>query len=56
MATVPEDRWCSCQPRTTIGGKEYPPAAALGLSWFGGLFGGKKAEAGGTAEGKKEEL
>ncbi|ROV99055.1 hypothetical protein VMCG_06637 [Cytospora schulzeri] len=43
MAGVPEDQWCSCEPRVEFDGKAYPPAARVaipGASWFSGLMGG----------------
>lgn len=49
MGGVPESEWCSCQPRITINGKEYPGAAPLSIpgmawvsSWFTGGEAGKK--------------
>ncbi|KAI5868134.1 cytochrome P450 [Durotheca rogersii] len=43
LAGVPEDKWCTCGPRVTIEGKQYPPAAKMsmpGLSWLTSMFGG----------------
>ncbi|OAA68006.1 hypothetical protein SPI_00201 [Niveomyces insectorum RCEF 264] len=43
LAGVPESDWCTCEPRVTVDGKAYPPAAAAsipGASLFSGLFGG----------------
>lgn len=40
---VPESQWCTCGPRTKVGGKEYPPAAKFempGVSWLTSMFGG----------------
>ncbi|CEI68726.1 unnamed protein product [Fusarium venenatum] len=48
---VPESQWCTCTPRTKIGGKEYPPAAAMqipGLSWISGMLGGGSHQDGQT--------
>ncbi|KAJ4264777.1 hypothetical protein NW762_005020 [Fusarium torreyae] len=54
---VPESQWCTCTPKTKIGDKEYPPAAAMqipGLSWITGMFGGgANKDSGGD---KKPEL
>lgn len=54
MNGVPESDWCTCEPKVEVGGKEYPPAAKMGVpgflkGWIGGSDEGKKTD-------KKEEL
>ncbi|QPC78771.1 hypothetical protein NXS19_009076 [Fusarium pseudograminearum] len=54
---VPESQWCTCTPRTKIGGKEYPPAAAMqipGLSWISGMLGRGSRQ--GSGSEKKQDL
>lgn len=52
LSGVPEDEWCTCEPKVEVDGKPYPPAARVaipGASWLGGLVGGgggQKKEAG----------
>ena len=43
FANVPEDEWCTCEPKTEVDGKRYPPQAKMSLglpgwmtSWMGG--------------------
>jgi hypothetical protein len=56
FANVPEDQWCTCEPKNEVDGKAYPPAAKVNLmpkmempsflkSWVGG-----KAEEKGEAK------
>ncbi|KAK0385761.1 hypothetical protein NLU13_6938 [Sarocladium strictum] len=43
LANVPQSEWCSCPPRVTVNGRQYPAAAAMafpGYSWITGWFGG----------------
>ncbi|KAF6814359.1 hypothetical protein CSOJ01_04082 [Colletotrichum sojae] len=43
LSGVPEDQWCTCTPRVTVNGKEYPPAGSVsipGMSWLSSFFGG----------------
>lgn len=43
MAGVPEEDWCTCEPKVMVEGKEFPPAAKMsipGASWFSSLIGG----------------
>ncbi|CAI0644956.1 unnamed protein product [Colletotrichum noveboracense] len=43
LSGVPEDQWCTCTPKVTVNGKEYPPAGSVsipGMSWLSSLFGG----------------
>lgn len=52
MAGVPEEDWCTCEPRVEVDGKSYPRAARAaipGLSWLTGGGGQKK-------DGGKDEL
>ncbi|KAL2135285.1 hypothetical protein VTI74DRAFT_9165 [Chaetomium olivicolor] len=45
FADVPEDEWCTCEPKFEKDGKEYPPQAQSGLvapSWLNNLLGGKQ--------------
>lgn len=58
FANVPEDQWCTCEPKYEVNGKEYPPAAKVNLmpsmampSFLKGWVGGGKAEE--KEEGKK---
>ena len=47
LAGVPEDDWCTCEPRVEADGKSYPHAARVaipGASWLSGLVGGEKKE------------
>jgi len=39
MDNIPKDQWCTCDPKTQVGDKEYPPQNA-GASMFAGLVGG----------------
>ncbi|KAI2612143.1 uncharacterized protein GGS25DRAFT_107565 [Hypoxylon fragiforme] len=57
LSGVPEDQWCTCEPRVTVDGKAYPPAAKVavpGLSWLSNAFGGggDQAKAGEETKGK----
>ncbi|KAK7222897.1 hypothetical protein V2G26_010900 [Clonostachys chloroleuca] len=29
LSGVPEEQWCSCQPKVNINGNKYPPSAAI---------------------------
>ncbi len=48
FANVPEDKWCTCEPKVEKNGKEYPPQAQWGgmsaPSWLKNLVGGKTEE------------
>lgn len=53
FANVPEDQWCTCEPKYEVNGKEYPPAAKMNLmpsmampSFLKNLVGGKTEEKG----------
>ncbi|KAI5460004.1 cytochrome P450 [Mariannaea sp. PMI_226] len=51
LAGIPENKWCTCNPRTKINGKEYPPAAKFeipGVAWLTSMFGGGASLAGGV--------
>ncbi|KAI1376788.1 hypothetical protein F4677DRAFT_73889 [Hypoxylon crocopeplum] len=53
LAGVPEDQWCTCEPRVMVNGKAYPPAAKMaipGLSWLSSMFGG-----GGGGDGRAKD-
>lgn len=55
MSGVPEDEWCSCDPKVEVDGKPYPHAARVaipGASWLSGIVGG----GGGQKKEGKEEL
>ncbi|KAK3331961.1 hypothetical protein B0T19DRAFT_438839 [Cercophora scortea] len=61
FASVPEDKWCTCEPKVVVGGTSYPPQAKFEMpvpSFLKGWIGGKKEEApAAKKEGaKKEEL
>ncbi|KAH8890919.1 hypothetical protein GQ53DRAFT_824152 [Thozetella sp. PMI_491] len=43
MAGVPEDQWCTCEPKKDVNGKAYPPAAKSFLQRI--LGDGNKKEA-----------
>ncbi|VBB86496.1 Putative protein of unknown function [Podospora comata] len=30
LGSVPEDKWCTCEPKFTVSGKDYPPQAGQG--------------------------
>lgn len=49
MAGIPEDQWCSCDPKVEVDGKAYPRSAPS-ASWLSGLMGG------GGEKKKKDEL
>ena len=54
FANVPEDKWCTCEPKVEVNGKSYPPQAKMSLglpSFIKNLVGG-----GSKTEEKKEEL
>ncbi|KAK4239789.1 hypothetical protein C8A03DRAFT_32153 [Achaetomium macrosporum] len=37
FANIPEDEWCTCEPKVEKEGKQYPPQAPSGfggMSWF----------------------
>jgi hypothetical protein len=37
FANIPEDQWCTCEPKVEKEGKQYPPQAPSGfggMSWF----------------------
>ncbi|KAK5664249.1 hypothetical protein OQA88_466 [Cercophora sp. LCS_1] len=51
FANVPEDQWCTCEPKTEVNGKKYPPMAKLNVglpswmtSWMGGGSSNKTSE------------
>lgn len=57
LAGVPEDQWCTCSPRVTVGGKAYPPAARFdfpGYNWLSSFFGGGKPAQKGDGPGKED--
>ncbi|KAL2256755.1 hypothetical protein VTK26DRAFT_1178 [Humicola hyalothermophila] len=45
FANVPEDEWCTCEPKVEINGKSYPPQlkaqSGAATSWLKNLAGGK---------------
>ncbi|KAL8420023.1 hypothetical protein RB594_002976 [Gaeumannomyces avenae] len=52
MSGVKEEDWCTCEPKVTVDGKEFPPAAKVsipGAAWLGSLLGG-----GGGGSGKPD--
>ncbi|KAI6092619.1 hypothetical protein F4821DRAFT_137958 [Hypoxylon rubiginosum] len=56
LAGVPEDQWCTCEPRVAVDGKAYPPSAKMqipGLSWLGSMFGGGSGSGGEQAKETK---
>lgn len=56
MSGVPEEDWCTCEPKVEFDGKSYPRAARAGIpgaSWLGGLLGGGGQKKG---DGGKYEL
>ncbi|KAF3769678.1 hypothetical protein M406DRAFT_247507 [Cryphonectria parasitica EP155] len=56
MSGVPEEEWCTCEPRVELEGKSYPKAARVAAPGFvSGLFGGLMG-GGGKEEKKKDEL
>lgn len=57
LAGVPEDQWCSCEPRVMIDGKSYPSAAKFeipGSAWLKNLVGGGGGA--GPKDGGKDDL
>lgn len=58
MGNAPEDQWCTCEPKVTINGKAYPPAAAFqmpGMSWVSSMLkGGSDAKEDGKDENKEQ--
>ncbi|KAK1750765.1 hypothetical protein QBC47DRAFT_393492 [Echria macrotheca] len=59
FASIPEDKWCTCEPRTEVGGKQYPPMAKMNFglpTWMTGWMGGASENAtsggGGGAQGE----
>ncbi|KAI8221756.1 putative sterigmatocystin biosynthesis P450 monooxygenase STCB [Colletotrichum sp. SAR 10_77] len=34
LSGVPEDQWCTCTPKVTVNGKEYPPAGPVSIPDF----------------------
>jgi len=55
MAGVPQEQWCTCEPKVSVGGTDYPPAAKAsmpGASWLGGMFGGGGQKKEGSEAGK----
>ncbi|EAA28600.1 hypothetical protein GE21DRAFT_4681 [Neurospora crassa] len=40
FAGVPEDKWCTCEPKVEVNGVQYPPQAKS-TGFFSGLMGGK---------------
>ncbi|KAK4179270.1 hypothetical protein QBC36DRAFT_322949 [Triangularia setosa] len=30
LGSVSEDKWCTCEPKFNVGGKDYPPQAGQG--------------------------
>jgi hypothetical protein len=59
LSGVPEEDWCTCEPKVTVDGKEYPPAAKFELpipSWLKGIVGGGGGSAEKKEDGDKQEL
>lgn len=57
MSGVPEEDWCTCEPRVEVDGKSYPHAARVaipGASFFSGLMGGGGGKKEGGQQGKEE--
>ncbi|KAI0902152.1 hypothetical protein F4806DRAFT_27561 [Annulohypoxylon nitens] len=60
LARVPEKQWCTCEPRVTVDGKDYPPSAKMsipGVSWLSSMFGsggGERGKNGADTKGKGE--
>ncbi|KAK4115360.1 hypothetical protein N656DRAFT_704035 [Canariomyces notabilis] len=45
FANVPEEEWCTCEPKVEVNGRSYPPQAKMQLgmpSWLKGWTGGNK--------------
>ncbi|KAK3322132.1 hypothetical protein B0H66DRAFT_553475 [Apodospora peruviana] len=57
FANVPEDKWCTCEPKVDVGGRAYPPQAKMAMPGFlkGWIGGGGGSSSSKTTE-KKEEL
>lgn len=54
MDQIPEDKWCTCDPKVERDGKQYPPMAAKAdwlPAWLSNALGGSSSK-----EGSKEEL
>ncbi|KAK4196612.1 hypothetical protein QBC40DRAFT_286926 [Triangularia verruculosa] len=45
LGSVPEDQWCTCEPKFTVAGKSYPPQAGQG----------RQPSSGGSADQQEEE-
>ncbi|KAK3942995.1 hypothetical protein QBC46DRAFT_378667 [Diplogelasinospora grovesii] len=60
FASVPEDKWCTCEPRTEINGKSYPPQVKSAMpshmpsipvpSWMKGWMGGSGGSQAGAGQ------
>ncbi|KAK0623324.1 hypothetical protein B0T14DRAFT_564699 [Immersiella caudata] len=53
---VPEDKWCTCEPKVDINGKKYPPAAKMNIglpSWMTSWMGGGNNNATGDNSAQK---
>jgi len=51
---VPEDKWCTCDPKYEVDGKPYPPAAKINLMPKMEMPSFLKSWVGGKAEEKEE--
>ena len=54
FANVPEDKWCTCDPKYEVDGKPYPPAAKINLMPKMEMPSFLKSWVGGKAEEKEE--
>jgi hypothetical protein len=43
MDPVPQSEWCTCNPKTTIDGKEYPPKSGEGKASSTGDYGSTRS-------------
>lgn len=53
---MPEEKWCTCEPKTEINGKKYPPSAKMNIglpSWMTSWMGGSSNNATGDNSAQK---
>ena len=53
---MPEDQWCTCEPKVEVNGKQYPPAAKVSMPSLGMPAFLKSWVGGSKPEEKKGEL
>ena len=56
FSNVPEDQWCTCEPKVEVNGKQYPPAAKVSMPSLGMPSFLKSWVGGAKPEEKKGEL